>query len=61
MGLYAVIAFAVKQREHEIAVRMAVGAEAVTSLLLATASLAAIWWPSLRATRMSPAAVLKAD
>jgi len=110
MGLYAVIAFAVKQREHEIAVRMAVGAEArqivmlflrdgsyvvlaglvlgvlaaiamgrllqsqlfgvnsadaltlgVTSLLLATASLAAIWWPSLRATRISPAAVLKAD
>ena len=34
MGLYAVIAYAVKQREHEIAVRMAVGADARTIVAL---------------------------
>jgi putative ABC transport system permease protein len=110
MGLYAVIAYAVKQREHEIAIRMAVGADArrivrmflhegsrivlrgialgllgavgagrllqaqlfgvrptdavtlaAVSLLLIAASIAAIWWPSRRASRADPVIALKAE
>jgi putative ABC transport system permease protein len=110
IGVYAVIAYAVKQREHEVAVRMAVGADAgaviglfardgavvlliglavgtlgavglgrvleaqlygvravdpltlvATSLGLAVACGAAIWWPARRASRTDPAIALREE
>jgi len=60
MGIHGVMSYAVSQRERELGIRIALGADR-GELTRMVAAQGANWVPARRATRVDPIATLRAE